>query len=60
MTPAELQAIRDRWEKATPGPWHQCLNIDGVYAGTKTLIKNNDGIEICGPRQLRTQDKNTT
>lgn len=21
MTPAELQAIRDRWDKATPGPW---------------------------------------
>ena len=37
MTDAELQAIRERAEKATPGPWRHCYRRSydggGIYAG---------------------------
>lgn len=26
MTPEQIQAIKDRWDKATPGPWHWDVN----------------------------------
>ena len=41
----------------TPGPWIVALNIDGVYAGTLSVVKSAVGSEICGPRQIRPQAK---
>jgi hypothetical protein len=44
--------------KHTPGPWKVSRNIDGIYHGTMSVVKNSDGLEICGPRQIRKQDPN--
>ena len=41
----------------TPGPWKIVKNLDGVYAGTLSVVVGEAG-EICGPRQIRTQDPN--
>lgn len=42
----------------TPRPWNTHICVDGVYAGTLSLIWGQDG-EIFGPRQLgRRKDEN--
>ena len=41
--------------KHTPGPWIVKKNIDGIYAGTMSLVATESSGEIVGPRQLRYQ-----
>lgn len=53
MTPEERDAIRERWAKATPGPWTVCYDdtqpsLDALAAEVGRAIKHNDGLKLWG------------
>jgi hypothetical protein len=39
MDKARLEAIKARAEAATPGPWTEHEELDGMYAGRKTAVR---------------------
>lgn len=42
MTERELQAIRERWEAATPGPWVKNVNRNGIVTSNYCITGLRD------------------
>lgn len=61
MTDIDLDEIRARAAAATPGPWYADKEIDGMYAGHKTVVRAGDpppwsgvGLRVVSVGQTRT------